>query len=456
MNKYCLSFSVWLITLVFSHSVFANTEQIDRYLATLFNPDKPGAAVLVVKDGKTVFKKAYGMANLELNVLHSPDMVFHAGSVTKQFTAAAILRLAEQGKLQIRQSIRHYMPDVPNTWQAITLEHLLTHTSGIKNLFMEADYRKGMREDKKPADDLAYAVTLPLLAAPGELFHYSSFNYVVLALVIEKVSGQSYKDFIAQQFLLPLNMKYTKLDHPHSLITGLVSPYVHGPQPAPFVSHTALLGAGSYFTTVDDLALWTLALQNGKVLNSASLKAMNTAFRVNDGSNIHYGYGVRPHGTQADPYIQSNGDIFGYHAEVVYQPKAKLLVAILSNSEELELGLDPVAQHIAALADGTPESEPASIVLPRDKLNALTGSYANGPRVRQISVHNGKLTSQFPDSAAETLTAISASEFYFDTSPSERLSFTSKNGKFDKVTLHLADRGPAAIYVKIQTAPKQE
>ncbi len=426
-----------------------STAPLDALLSRTFQPNAPGATVLVMRNGEVLLRKGYGLASVELAAPIAADSVFHVASVGKQFTAVALLRLAEQGKVDLHAPLGTYLPDTPPTWAGITLEHLVTHTSGIDNLWNDAAFRAHEREDWTPAQLFAWTKAKPLIAAPSTRFAYATVNYTLLAMVIEKVTGTPYAAHLEATLFKPLGMAHTTFDLAPDLVKGRVSPYAPGPRPAPFMSAAMGFGGGSFYSTTADLATWSAALHGGKLLRPESLKAMTTPFRLADGSDTHYGYGLRPHAFRGEPYLQSNGDIPGFHSEVVVLPKAGVFVAILSNSEDLPTGLDPLAKRLAALAMGQPYEEPKAATLSTAELQRLCGRYASGPRIRTIRLDKGRLVSAFPDSPPDPITPISATECRFEEEPDLRLRFEMKDGKVTKVQVGAVDRMPGPTYVRM-------
>jgi len=415
-------------------SVNANTaiaKTMDSYLQTTFKPDLPGAAVLVLRDGQPIFNKAYGKASLELNVPMRADAVFHVASVSKQFTAAALLKLAEQGKLDIHAPLSQYLPDTPPAWAAISLSHLASHTSGIPNLYALPAMRAHFREDLTPAQLFAIAKELPLLATPGSQFHYATINYTLLAMVINKAAGKSYEAYVEEQFIQPLGLKHTVFSIGNVLVPGLVTPYAAGPSTVDFMSHHLGYGGGSYYSNTSDIATWTLALQGGKMLSPASLALMNTPYQLNDGKQVRYGYGLRPHTLNQAGYIQSNGDIPGFHSETVYLPKARVFVALLHNGEGVaRTGLQGMVKRLALIATGQVYRAPQAIALDTAKLQAYVGLYQNGGETGKITLEKGKLYAAFSaNSPALPISALSATEFFYDDNPDFRLRFVLREGK---------------------------
>lgn len=399
-------------------------ETIDAELARLFPPNLPGAAVLVVKDGVTVLNKGYGLANVELQVPVRADNVFYAASVGKQFTAAAIMRLVEDGKLTVQAPIRQFFPTAPASWHAMTVEQLLQHTSGIANIFMDDAFRQRAFDNNTPQQMLEQAIAMPLLAPPGKAFAYSSVNYTLLAMIIEQLSGETYDAYLARQFFLPLGMTHTYYIQNAGLIKDLVTPYERGPKLAVRWHSSLLLGGGSYASTNADLARWTTALQGGKVLKPASLKAMDSALTLTDGKRFPYGYGIRPRTLAGQPYLRSSGDMQGFHAEVVYMPQSKIFVSMLSNGEELKYGLFPAARRIATIAAGMPRQAVVPQALPDSALQQLAGVYQHDKERYTFHVKDGQLLAEYPAGRPpEPLLALSPTEFYYAANSDFRIRF---------------------------------
>ncbi|MGB8490382.1 MAG: serine hydrolase domain-containing protein, partial [Bacteroidales bacterium] len=174
------------------------TAGFDKLLSAQFKPGETGCAALVAIKGEIIYRKAFGLANLELNVAMQPDMVFRVGSITKQFTAIAILQLMEQGKLSLQDDITKFIPDYPTQAYGITIEHLLTHTSGIKSYTNVPEFRKYAKEDLSPGETINKFKNLPMEFAPGTKWNYNNSGYFLLGYIIEKVSGKTYREYIEQ------------------------------------------------------------------------------------------------------------------------------------------------------------------------------------------------------------------------------------------------------------------
>lgn len=402
---------------------------IHRELQQAFSSNMPGASVLVMKEGKILFQRAYGLANVELKHALTTQHRFHTASIGKQFTAAAILRLSEQGQLKLDEPVKSFLDSIPASWSNITIKHCLTHTSGIYNLFEDEKFRANAFNLKTPSQLLEYAIANPLGAVPGERFSYATVNYSLLAMIVEKLSGRSFETYIQQEFLQKLGMKNTIYDQQAGVIEGAVTPYEAGPKLAARFHPSVGFGGGNFYSTTEDLAKWTGAMQSGRVLNAENTQAMHSQFKLNNGTSVAYGYGTRPHRLGDETYLQSNGDIPGYHGETVYLPKSKIYVAILSNGEQLPYGLAPIAKRLAVIASGKSIEAVKSVKLASPDLEKFAGIYQQGQDQYAFHVKGDKLYFEAPLGAQwKALSAKSATEFFYDSNTDFRIRFIEKDG----------------------------
>ena len=270
-----------IISMLFTSVVSASSEY-QQMLDEAYPADGPGAAVIVVKGDEVVFRGAAGMANVELGVSLSPDNVFRLASITKQFTAAAILLLEEQDKLSVTDNINKYLPNYPTQGHTIKIENLLSHTSGIFNYTNIPGYMGGekIRKDVTTEELIEVFANLPMDFAPGEQYRYSNSAYVLLGAIIEKVSGQSYADFIQTAIFDKLGMKHSYYGGPQIILNrangyqGEAGDYSN----AGFLSMSQPHAAGSLLSTVDDMTIWSKALFGGELLSKKSLKKNDHRF----------------------------------------------------------------------------------------------------------------------------------------------------------------------------------
>jgi CubicO group peptidase (beta-lactamase class C family) len=324
---------------------------IDSLMARQFKADGPGATVIVVANGQTIFRKAYGMADIEHGVAMRPEMSLRIGSMTKQFTAAAIMLLAERGQLSLGDDVGKYLPAYANQQPAITIEHLLTHTSGIANFTGMADFRTIERNEMNPREMIEFIRRAPQEFRPGERWAYCNSGYYLLGLIIEEVSGMKYAAFLEKNIFEPLQMKHTSYDSNQRLQSGRVNGYTlarHGVENAGFISLSIPFSAGALRSSVDDLALWDGALTRGGLLKPESWRRMTTAYRLSNGRSSGYGYGFFLKKVAGQPAIEHGGDISGFSADALQVPAAKLYVAILTNCDVQDPDTETLAEKLAS------------------------------------------------------------------------------------------------------------
>jgi CubicO group peptidase (beta-lactamase class C family) len=356
-------------------AVFAEAE-----LAKAYPAGGPGAAVLVRWGGETVLRKGYGMADLDLGVPIAPEHVFEIGSITKQFTAAAILELAEAGKLALEDPITRFLPDFTTGASTVTLEQLLHHTSGVPSYTEMPEWVPRWREDMSLDTLIGLFRGKPLDFPPGTSWSYSNSGYVLLGAVIEKASGKSYEEYVESELFAPLGLTATRYGHQQEIVKGRVEGYHTGNsglENAPYLSLTQPYAAGSLMSTVDDLARWSDALEKGEVVSRASLERM---FRPavlaggdQDGVSTRYGLGIGVHEVAGRPAHEHGGGIHGFASDLLRIPGEELVVVILSNHPESSPSA--LARRIAAHALGGDAAVPAAITVPEKRLDEYVGVY---------------------------------------------------------------------------------
>lgn len=305
----------------------------------------PGVAVLVRKDGKVVFSQGFGMANLELRVPVTPQTVFQSGSMGKQFTAAAVMLLIDERKMALGDPVAKYL-NVPDTWNGITIRHLLTHTSGL------GDYPEdfSMRLDYTEEEIFKMITAQPLAFAPGEKWSYSNLGYVTLGILIGKVSGKFYGDFLKERVFDPLQMKSTRVISEADIIPNRAAGYrmrdgavKNQEWVSPALNTTA---DGSLYFTVEDLAKWDEALEARKLLSRESYGQIWTPVKLNDGSTAPYGFGWSLDTTvSGHKLVQHGGAWQGFTTHIARYPDDGVTVVVLCNMA----GADPgyIAHSVA-------------------------------------------------------------------------------------------------------------
>ncbi len=365
----------------------AAAKAIDQLLSGHYPTDQPGATVLVAKDGKVIFGKAYGLASIDPRTINTMDHIFRIGSVTKQFTAVAILQLANQKKLKLSDPIRTYLPDYPEHAQAVTIENLLTHTSGIKSYTTIVELRSAANKtaNKSLDERMNDFKSLPLEFEPGTSYRYSNSGYFLLGRIIEKVSGLSYANYLKKNITQPLGLNSTYFGDsaPADRMAKGYKQGENGFQVADYVHPLLPFSAGALTTSVEDLLKWNQAVFTYKVLPASVIMKAWEPFTLKDGSRINYGYGWSLARIDDLKVIDHGGFIDGFFSYVVNVPERNLMVCILSNSASAQVGAE--AFDIARIAIHQPIKIPAPITVPKNILDEYQGVYeANDKELWEI------------------------------------------------------------------------
>jgi CubicO group peptidase (beta-lactamase class C family) len=362
--------------------------RFEEYMKACVDHDHFSGAVLVSKGGETLFAKGYGFANAEHQVPNTPRTKFRLGSITKQFTAMAILVLQERGKLKVEDPVGKYIDDAPKAWEGVTIHHLLSHTGGVPSYTDGLAYMAKMMMPETVNSMIARFRDKPLEFRPGEKFHYSNSGYFLLGAIIEKVSGQSYESFLKEAIFDPLGMKDTGYDHHATVIPGRAAGYNlnrNGLVNAPYLDMSQPYAAGSLYSTVEDLARWDRALNDGKLITKGSYAKMYAPVK-ND-----YAYGWVVTTAKGRKTIQHGGGINGFVTEILRYPEEKVCVVVLCNVLPMNPGR--VARDLASIALGEPFQMPGTRKVAKvdPKIyDACAGRYEIEPKVIATISHEGE------------------------------------------------------------------
>ena len=388
-------------------STFAqDVTRMDAVVQSFVTNQTFAGSVLVTRGSNVIFNKGYGLADIEGKVSNRPATRFPVASITKQFTAAAILLLAERGRLNIDDPVKKHLPEAPPHWDGMTVFHLLSHTAGFQGLQTPVPARVAITSpDGSLEGFVAQAMKQPLESAPGAAFNYSNAGYYILGHLIQKLSGQTYEQFIQANILTPLGMKETEVPRATSTRARMYNPGPNGlvafVQPAGVVP-----SAGGFQSTTADLARWQTALYGGKVVSAASLKRMTTPFKGDYGLGIYIrtvdGRLAYTHGGGAPPF-----------ANLTYFPDSATSVAVLGN---INAGRAPeIAAFLGALAHGqavTLPSERKAITLAASVLKPYVGDYEMAGQAIAVTLDGAQLALQFPGGPSMPILAESANSFY--------------------------------------------
>lgn len=407
---------------------------LDKMVAAEFPAKGTGCAVLVAEKGKILYKKGFGMANLELEVPMKPEMVFRIGSITKQFTAICILQLLEQGKLSLEDDITKYIPDYRTDGNKITIENLLTHTSGIPSYTEMDQFDTLSRTDMEPLEFIAMFKNEALNFAPNTKWEYSNSGYFILGYIIEKVSGKTYADYVEEMIFKPLGMNNSYYGYDSKIIKNRASGYQMGEkglENAEFLSMTLPYAAGSLVSTVEDLYKWNLGVQAYKMVKKETLAKAFTDHKLINGKSTHYGFGWGLNEMQESPTIEHDGGINGFLSSAIYLPKEEIFVSILSNS----MAKSPanLAEKVAAIALGKPYNLTEKKIEGMN-LTDFVGVYENEDMgQRMITTENGKFYSQRKGGPKLNFSPYEKDKFFFEGGMTKLIFEREANGKVKSV-----------------------
>jgi len=320
----------------------------------------PGLSLAVVRDGKIIKAKGYGLANLEMSVPVTPQTIFEAGSITKQFTATAVMQLVEEGKIGLDDSITKYFPEAPPTWAAVTIRHLLSHTSGVPDYWGDTEktlYSKGIIDFRREytEDEVARAYFPQALDfRPGEKWSYSSTGYNLLGFLIHRVTGVVYGDLLRERIFAPLDMSATRVFSGSDLVANRASGYDlvnrGWKNTGSWMSQSVMATAdGGLLTNVLDLAKWDAALYSGKVLKRSGLDAMWTPVKLNSGARYPGGLGWFVTDAHGHHVIWHTGGGYGFYAAISRYVDDGLTIIVMTNIDETHTDVLKIAGGVASI-----------------------------------------------------------------------------------------------------------
>lgn len=414
-------------------------------------------AVLVAHGDETILRSAFGMADLEHGVPNKPETRFLVGSISKMFCATLVRMLHESGELSVDDLVSKHLPDCPETWKGIRLIHLLTHRSGIPDLEDLPKYQEVVTLPTRPAKTMEIFIDEPLYFPPDTAFAYSSSGYVILAAVVERVTGRPFEELLREKVLDPLGLDNTGHGVNATILPHRARGYSYGPrglQNAPFINMDLPIGGGELYSTVDDLCKWVKSLKRGALVDEAFGKTLLTpapithrrslgmvktltGMELSDGQGYGYGWFVgRLHGRTC---WQHGGVINGFSGTLTHFPDDDVTVVVLGNMEiyfpVLQLGID-----LAAIAFDEDYELPVrrEITVATDILERYLGEYEIRPGVTlRITLEGKQLQAQFTEGKVEPIFASSKKEFFYKTS-TYRISFEpGAEGKVDRLLLHV-------------------
>lgn len=358
------SFNLFFISLLLITTSIGQSKQdkqlsktLDKLITNRLKEIASGCVVMIVKNDKVVYKKAFGTANIELNIPMQPDMLFRTGSMGKQYTAIAIMQLVEQGKIRLQDSIQQYINEFPYKGYTITIENLLTHTSGIKDYLSEIDNPSKQKESYTPKDGVDYVKDEPLNFKPGSNYRYSNSNFYLLGYIIETITGNTFEKYLQENVLDKAGLKNTFYIHPEKNISSMPQGYSKFDgkiEKAALQEVTILYSAGALISNAEDICKWHKALLNQQLVKKESLVKATTPFKFSDNSFSQYAYGWFVKNIDGSKTIEHSGSTDGFQSDEIYLPNENVFVVTLYNCYEADMDWQILTNDIARLAIGKP------------------------------------------------------------------------------------------------------
>lgn len=419
-------------------------KQIDKSISDNYKNYTPGCAVLIAKKGEVLLEKGYGTANIELNVPIKSEMVFRIGSITKQFTAMAILQLADKGQIALTDSIQKFIKDFHFKGKTITIENLLTHTSGIKG-YEQIDPKvpNAMRIDFSPKTVIDSLDKLSLEFDPNTRYNYSNSNYFLLGYIIEQVSGKSYHQYIKENIIEPAGLSSTFYESQTHLIPNRANGYSLSDGKywnADFISMALVYSAGALRSNVSDLYKWHKALYEGKIVKKETFLKAIQPYKLVDGKQIDYGYGFFNKTENGINSIGHGGAIDGFRAIEMYYPEQEIYITLLCNSETdiFERFFQSISNIILGIKA---DNEVKEIKLSGEILENYVGTYKNDKYNVSIKIYraNGRIYGDLSNGTGSYLMFLALTDTKFFLPDIQRVKtiadFVKENGKVTKVIL---------------------
>jgi CubicO group peptidase (beta-lactamase class C family) len=404
------------------------SERVDAIAKKALARPVAGISIAVARDGKVIFARGYGLANLEHSVAVTPNTVFHIASISKNILAAVVLQLADEGKLSLDDDVSKYAPQAPTHGRHVTVQQLLNHTSGIYSFTSLPDAETNERLDLTHEQILGLIKDKPLDFEPGTSWRYDNSAFYLAGMVVESVTKQEYGEYLREHVFKPLGMNSASLCDAHMVTPNLASGYEvdHGTfVSASLMSWKLPFAAGAVCATAEDLLKWQASLDAGRVLSPSSLNLMRTPTTIVDGTSIDYGLGTRLGSLEGHPVFGHTGGGGGFNSLLESFPEDHLTIVVLMNARS---GAGPslaVGASIARAMLGLPEKKTLrDLPVPKEEVAALAGNYDSDEGPVEIFAQNSakhsnrpegedaKLRYRLPGSAVEGVLLRQAADIY--------------------------------------------
>src|SRR5688500_13118513 len=408
----------------------------------------PSASFAVIRGNDTLAYGAHGLADVDAWRAPTAATIYQIGSITKQFTSAAIMKLVEQGRVKLDDDLSKYVPQFPLQGKKVSIRHLLNHTSGIHSYTSSSAWQKTWSDELSPDAIIKFVAADTFDFAPGTAYRYNNTGYVLLGMVIEKASGQTYANYLDAQFFKPLGMRQTSYCPSRTSDPAFALGYSKGPSAtvrAKFLHLSHPFSAGALCSTVGDLVKWQRALDAGKVVSPASYALMTTADSLPSGRKLNYGFGLVPGMFSGHKTISHTGGINGFATAATYVPDDSLSIVVFTNydgesPQTLVRNLLRVAYGVAPVGRGAATAQAAAPSLSTADRDAIVGEYTlqlPGGQALPIKffLDGTRLMAQAQGQPANEVRYLGNYSFGVAFDPELRFTFTLEAGKATKVTL---------------------
>lgn len=396
------------------------SQKLDSLVEKLLIPEVPGGGVLIAKNDQIIFERYFGYANLENAIKTKEASLFRVGSLTKQFTSVAILKLAHDHKLRLEETIGRFFPDSPEHFHSITIKQLLNHTSGIKNITELPQWKNEIESSKLTVEEVLTLIwKQEPYYEPGTDFHYSNSNYIVLGKIIEITSGMDYSTFLDQHIFKPLNLKHSYYDHQKQILPFRVAGYSNHNsriENATFINMELPFGAGGLVMNLRDFWTWHYALNSGTIIPFSLLDQAQSPTVTTKGKKIGYGFGWSIGNLQSHPSIKHAGYINGFSSFAISIPDQSVHLVIFTNLENYR-DLEKTASILLAETIGKPFVYDSTPIISQASLANKVGDYQNENReTLRIILQDGHLFSCVPGGTKSPLIPIGNQTFQMENS----------------------------------------
>jgi CubicO group peptidase (beta-lactamase class C family) len=439
--------------------------RVDKVFAKWDSTLSPGCALSVIRDGTIIYKRGYGMADLDHDIPITPETVFHVASISKQFTAAAIILLAQEGKISLDDDVHKYIPDLPGFGARITIRQLVHHMSGLRDqwsLLGLAGWRYSL--DLITDDDVLDVMSRQkeLNFTPGTEYSYCNTGFTLLAQIVKRVSGESLREFTSQRIFQPLGMRSTHFRDDHAeIVKHIAYGYVDGEGENSYrlsVTNFDTVGATSLLTTVEDLAHWDENFYHPRVGGPEFVKQQLERGKLNSGKMIDYAFGLSIGKYRGLPTVGHSGADAGYRADFLRFPEQHFAVACLCNKGETnpsELTQRVADIYLAAEfkepAPALSEATPKSVAVAAQRLAQYPGLYLkkDDERAVRVTVKDGKVSLAFSNGGGREMTALSDSRFRLASGPGELTFPDAAGGPAQRLSIHFPGAKQPDVYERV-------